>query len=343
MPATLKKVTFIAGAIAILAAVILALFFLLGNQLKGLTNQFKTAKVQRGDIKAAVNLLGKIDSEEHVTLEFQQVPSNGALISWVGVKVGDSVKKNQAIASLDTVPVKKQLEKNLVTFLKTRSQFDQNNFNTNNSSGPWDFNKQSGVNQSQADLNNSVLDVELQKLILDQIVLRSPIDGVLIKADVPTGGVNIATADEAKYEIVNPAKIFFNVDIDENEVINYHTGDKGTIILNAFPTEELPTTVSSISYAPHTDSDGNVFYTLSAQIDSTNSDKYRFGMTGSIVFKTLAEKVLYVPKDIVHTDDTGSFVRVGDTKKVVYIQTGVNDDQNIEVIKGVDEGSEIHY
>ncbi|MFA5895105.1 MAG: biotin/lipoyl-binding protein [Candidatus Shapirobacteria bacterium] len=71
-------------------------------------------------IKEAVTLSGSISSSQIANLRFQ----NSGKLVWVGVKVGDKVRRGQAIASLD----KTQLKKNLTTqFNNYRKEFSQFN------------------------------------------------------------------------------------------------------------------------------------------------------------------------------------------------------------------------
>ncbi len=62
-------------------------------------------KVKRQTLKEFLSLSGDIDAEEKTTAKFQ----TSGLLTWVGVKEGDYVKKYQGLASLD----RRELEKNL--------------------------------------------------------------------------------------------------------------------------------------------------------------------------------------------------------------------------------------
>ena len=57
------------------------------------------------------------------------------------------------------------------------------------------------------------------------------------------------------------------------------------------------------------------------------------------------EDVLYVGNDSIYEDDQGSFVYVknGEQREQRYIETGVSDTVNTEVISGLSEGEKVYY
>jgi len=87
-----KKYLFI--GIAVLA-IILAFFLVRG---RNKNNTFTTEVIRKGNVNVVISASGEIKAEKDITLQFQ----TGGLLTWVGVKEGDKVKKGQAIASLDS-------------------------------------------------------------------------------------------------------------------------------------------------------------------------------------------------------------------------------------------------
>lgn len=150
---------------------------------------------------------GTIETEEKVTLRF---PMSGKL-EWVGVKEGDIVKRNQIIATLDKREIQKKLDKYLKTYLKTRWDFEQTRDDYQNKVVTTEIKRI--FDQSQFDLDSSVLDVEIQNLSLELATLYSPIPGVVTEIGSPFSGVNIIPS-QAEFEIVNPAKLFFSIMVD---------------------------------------------------------------------------------------------------------------------------------
>ena len=85
-----------------------------------------TYKVKRQTLSESLTFSGSVDAQEKATLRFQ---TSGRL-AWVGVTEGDVVKKYQSIASLDQRQLKKQLEKELITYDKQRLTFDNTAMDT---------------------------------------------------------------------------------------------------------------------------------------------------------------------------------------------------------------------
>src|SRR3990167_3988929 len=122
---------------------------------------------------------GEVSAEEHVILKFQTTGQ----IGWVGVKEGESVKKYQAIASLDWRLVERNFQKYLNTYSKYRNTFDQSEDDNQDTSlnGSTQEVRDAAkrlLQTSQADLDNSVLDVEIQNLAKQYSTLVSPFDGL---------------------------------------------------------------------------------------------------------------------------------------------------------------------
>ncbi len=315
--------------------------------IKSIRLSYSPTVVKRGSIRAQILFPGTIDFTEHVVLQFQQIPQTGIMLSWVGVKSGDYVKKNQLLATLDTQMVQKQQEINLSNYLNQRYTFDQTTSDNGGRTPDQALNdtQKRQLLQNQLSLNNSVYSVELQDLVKKFSTLYTPIEGIVAKVDIPYGGVNIESADQEKFEIINPKTMFFNVDVDETEINNLHIGDKGVILLNAFPTEYTEATIVNISFIPHQDANNNNVYTVKMSFDNKDNSnyKYKFQMGGYVIFHEYSDNILYIPNDYLHTDDNGTFVKLGDSRKLVYIQPGITDGKVTEVIKGVNEGDKIYY
>lgn len=345
-----RKTIFIFLAAVVGVLVVVSLVDLISSNdwvvFKSIRLFFRPIVVAKGTIRSQVIFSGTVDFDKHVTLQFQQVPTNGVMISWVGVKLGDTVKKGQLLASLDQQAVLKQQQLNLSTYWQQRLTFDQTQSDNAGRTPDQSLNdtQKRQLLTSQASLNNSIYNVELQDQVARLSNIWSPIGGVMTRIDTPLAGVNIQSADEARFEVIDPSTLLFSTDIDESEVTNLHVGDKGVLVLNAFPTDYIPATIRNIAFASHQDTNNNTVYNVKLTLDRDNTSyKYKFGMTGNIVFYEYNTNVLYVPNDYIHQDDTGFYVKVGNAKKLVYVQTGISDGKVTEIVKGVNEGDAIFY
>ena len=299
----------------------------------------ETYTVTRTNLKDTLILSGEIDATEKVDLHFQ----SGGRLAWIGVKEGDLVEKYQGIASLDQRQLQKTIEKYLNTYVKERNDFDQNL--EDNGDGTLGLTRElrdaakRTYQNAQADLNNTVLDVELQSISKEYAFLYSPIDGVVTRVDTPATGMNVSITDI--YQVINPKTIFFAVAADQTEVVNLHAGQRGTITLDAYPDSPVVGTVDTIAFTSETDETGTVYKVKVLLTESTPSVMLRIGMTGDseFVLEELAN-VIAVPFQYIIEEDEGTFVNRKENGKInkVPVKVGGEYEDMIEIKDGVSPG-----
>ena len=307
--------------------------------------KIKTNTVSKQDLVDSLSLSGEIDATEKAALRFQ----TSGLLTWVGVKEGDYVKKFQTLASLDKKDLQNRMSQLLNTYSKTRSDFEQSqadnkDWQTNGMTDEARDTVKRSINKYQMDLNNSVLYVESQALAIKYASLWTPIEGLVTSVDAPLAGQNITPAT-ATFSVVNPKSVFFSATADQTEVTKFKAGQKGTIILDSFPDKEIEGTVTSIGFTPKTGETGTV-YELKIGFVMDNSDySVRMGMTGDVnfVFKEI-KGVIAIPASYVKTENGKNYVwkMVGKDKQKQEIKTGETIDGNTEIVSGLNEKDVIY-
>lgn len=298
-----------------------------------------TYTVGRQTLRNALSISGNIDAVEHVVLQFQ----TPGLLTWVGVKEGDTVKKYQGIASLDQRSVSKNLQASLNTYAKTRNNFDQSesdNQRIGDQPNPDVGDKMKRlVENAQYDLNSSVLAVELQDLARQYSYLTTPIDGVVIRVDTPYAGVNTNTLNA--FEIVNPNTVYFDATAEQTDVVNLKNNMTGQITLDAFPDQKMDGRIYFIAYTPKAGETGTVYDVKMTLAVNDPKNLYRIGMTGDAEF-VLEEKnnVVAVPGTYIKNEGDKKYVwkLLNGKKTKRYIKTGIEVDGNYEILSGVEEG-----
>ncbi len=297
-----------------------------------------TVRVKRGYLEEKLTISGTVDAEEKVTLRFQ---SSGRL-NWIGVKEGDYVKKYQRVASLDQKEVKKKLQKEINDYLNSRWDFEQKNRDDYRDKVITDTIKRI-KEKAQFDLNNAVLDVEIQNLSVELSYLSSPIEGIVTKISSPYAGINIIPT-QAEFEIINPNTVFFSAVADQTEVVRVKEGMKGELTLDAFSESTLSGSIKNISFTPKSGETGTV-YNVKFTFDNNNSDyKYRIGMGGDLTFVLKSKNdVLYLPIKYVKTENGKKYVKIKSQDQSIkaYVETGMETDDEIEIVKGVVEGDTV--
>jgi len=221
---------------------------------------------------------GRIQSEEKVDLKFQ---ASGKL-AWVGVKKGDQVKKWQAIASLDKTDLEKSFKKKMNAYLKERWDFEQTQDDYQDEKDNFLVTDEIKriLDKAQWDLEDSVIDTEISQLAIKYATLVSPIEGIVTSIDQPVAGINITPAT-AVFTVVNPETLYFEVEVDEEEISQVREGMKGKIILDAYLNQEFESEIVSIDFAPMSEKT-NTVYAVKATLPENKDLRFRLEMGGEI-------------------------------------------------------------
>ncbi len=333
----LKKRKFIVIGLLILA---IGGFFYFQNQQKAkAAKEIKSTKVQRGDLSEILTLSGEVKARESTDLRFQ---TSGRLAT-LKVKNGDVVQKGQLVASLDQRDLRKRLTKELNDFKTTRWEFDQTVDDAKDKAVTTAM--QRAIDKTQFSLNNAVLDVELQTISIEFSNLFAPVQGIVTSTGSSLPGVNVTAADTIM-KIINPDSLYFEVTADQTEVTKIHEQMAGDLTLDAYIDEPVTGTISAIGFSPKEGESGTVYGVELAFSNSSNQNlKYRVGMTGDVEFVLRERKsVLYVPTEYVEEDEQGTYVFImkDGKKEKLYVDTGLETDTSMEIVRGLNVGDIVY-
>jgi macrolide-specific efflux system membrane fusion protein len=265
-------------------------------------------------VSSAITAEGSVTAQNQATLRFQ---ISGKLV-YLPFKEGSEIKKGQTIASLDSYTTQKQLEAALNTYRSVRQTFDQTENNVQDNvqkaqmTYPYDYYSRAGmgldlrenaindaikriVDQNQANLDNSVINVELANNAFQLSTITSPLDGILLRADVKTAGINVTPT--TSFVVADPKTAVFRANIPVS-VINYvKVGAKAEIAVDGL-NRKLSGVVTDIYPGKIVLPSGASVY----QVDILSSDLFslaKLEQTGTAIIKTNAENVALVPAWIV--------------------------------------------
>jgi len=329
-----KKVIFI------LALILLGGFLLVRNP-SSKKEGFKIAKVERKTLTKTISASGKVTSEREVNLKFQ---TSGEMV-WVGVKEGDTVKKWQAIASLDKRELQKRFQKYANDYLGERGDFEQtqDDYQETRDRKLVTDTIQRTLDKAQYDLNKSVLDYEIADLAVKFATIYSPIDGIVTQVDIPVAGVNITPAT-ATFTVTDPSAVVFSANADEVDVGQIRLGQEATITLDAYPDEEFRGKIEKINFTAVGTSGGGTAYPVTVALTQNEDLKFKVGMNGDLgVVTATREGVLAI---------SGSAIFAREDKKYVWLVTGgkatkkevkvgLETDDESEIIEGLGENDRI--
>ena len=299
--------------------------------------------VKRQNVVEELTLAGSLDALSKANLQFQ---TSGRL-SWVGVKIGDTVKKGQAVASLDKQQLEKQFQSTMNTYLTNRSTFEdtQSQYKPIKEQVLITDEMKRILDRTQYSLNNSVLNVEISNLALRYATLTSPIAGVVVNLDQPNAGVNV-TPGSANFTIIDPTTVYFKAEIDQETVPKVTVGQKAIIHLDAFPEQSFESEITYISFVPVAGQTSTVYQVRFKLPINNENMAYRLAMDGDATLTLKqSDNTLAVPTDTINDDGLGNkYIFEKDSQNrltKVSVKTGIETDTLTEIIEGLHESDQV--
>lgn len=323
--------------VAVLLLTALGGWFLFGHKPKVEYDEYVP---KRTDINETLELSGKVRAEQSANLKFLA----GGLVTYLGAKEGDTVKKWQTLSSVDTRQLQKTMEQKLNLYAIQRGTFDQTIDDNNNSVPAGDLGNtlKRLLEKNQYQLENTVKDVEYQDLYLKLARIYSPIAGVLVQSPITSANVQVSATDT--WVVVDPTSLYLSADLDETDLKRVSVGQKVFVMLDAYPDLKIESVISSISYSPKETTTGTV-YEVKIALSKEEAGKLRLGLNGSagVVLKEKS-MVLTLPASAISNTNGRSFVYIKSGNKYVEksIETGIENGGVVEILSGVSEGDHVY-
>ncbi len=292
-------------------------------------------------IKNTLTLAGSISTDQIANVRFQ----NSGKLVWVGVKIGDHVKRGQALASLDQAELRKNLATQFNNYRTQLSQFNdvQDTYKTTKDALLVTDTIQRILDRTQYSLNNSVINYELTDMAIKESTVVSPIDGIIVALDQPFAGVNITPAS-ATFTIISPGSLYFSADVDQETVPKIKVGENVTVTLDSFPNQTLNSKITYIAFTPVSGQTSTVYEVrFELPINNNNLD-YRVGMDGdTTITLSSADNALTIPTDAINDDNGQSYVFVKSGNDLVRrdIKIGIENDTTTQVTAGLTQHDQV--
>jgi HlyD family secretion protein len=221
------------------------------------------------------------------------------------------------------------------------------------------------VKSSQATVSEAAENLRLTNVY-------SPVTGIVSKLLVEKGERVVGTQQMAGTEMLRLAdlsKMEVRVNVNENDIIRISMGDTTIIDVDSYSSsgKKFKGVVTSIANSANTKASPDAVTEFEVKIRILNEsyadliserNKYPFrpGMTASVdIITQKKDNVLSIPlaavttrEDQVVENTDGStkskeliFIRENGKAKMVEVKTGISDFDNIEVLEGVSEGTEV--
>jgi len=235
---------------------------------------------------------------------------------------------------------------------------------------------QLAVEASQFSVESSKASLTEAQNNLNRTSIYAPISGTISRLNVEQGERVVGTAQMTGTELLRIADLNHMevvVDVSENDILRVKLGDEADVDVDAYMKDKFEGVVTEIANSANlvgTSADQVTNFEVKIRIlkssyeHLTESHKHPFrpGMTASVSIKTqIKEAIKLVSIQSVTTRKDSSsvalstkdrytkeakskeafecvFVYTDGQVKLVAVETGIQDDQNIEIISGLDEG-----
>lgn len=293
--------------------------------------------IQKGEVKETLTLSGQIASDQDTMLQFQ---SSGK-IAWVAVKEGQTVQKGQALMALDTIVLNSAYETALNNYRSTQATVDKIHDDVKDHSADESFAQKQIRTAAEVANDNAYEAVKMAQKNLTESTLISPVTGIVTMIANPTAGVNV-TPGVPQVEVVNPVSIYLSVAADQTDVVNLKIGDVAQITLDAYPDSTVSGQITSIGVSPEPGQTGTVYEVKLTLTGNPTQTNYKIGMTGDADFITSDKQdVLYVDPQFIKEDTKGKYLLVGTGKEKVYVVTGIESTNQVEVSGNIQAGQSV--
>ena len=355
----------------ILAAAAAGLYFKYFKKEDTIT--YITQPVRRQNVEKVVNATGEVKAVDLVTVGAQV----SGKIEKLYVSIGQTVKMGDMIAEIDSTTQQNDVDiakakmssyqaqlKAAKTSLKiAKKQYQRmQSLKKQNAASTEDLeNAEDGyesamskVAEIEASLKETEISLSTAETNLGYTKITAPLDGTIVSVPVKVGQtINAAMDTPTIVQIADLNQMEIYIEISEGDIGNITPGVKVTYSVLADMNKVYETTLKSIDpaltlltddqYTEVVDSSEAIYFY--GRLVVPNADgKLRIGMTTqNVIYVESAEDVLTVPAMALKGDVDGKYVEVRTAEGVERrpVITGVSDDLNVEIKKGVSEGEEV--
>lgn len=296
----------------------------------------EVAVVAPGTITDATVVRGNVSAIEDVYV----VPKASGVVRSVNVNVGDYVSNGQVLCQLDTIDLQTSL---------ALAQTQYNTLYTNYQEAVKNRDRYAALyaegavslyqyEQAQTAVNNLGLDaarLQVQQ-VQDQInncAVKSTANGLVAEINVNPGDM-AGSSYVARVVDIDKVKLVANV--TENMLSAMQLGMELPVHIDAVSSEPFVGVVTEIPVA------ANMTMTYPVEITVDNPDHLIMaGMFAEVdVVKAEAADALIVPKTAVNNNNE-VYVIVDDVAYVRAVETGMSDDDYVEIVSGLEEGETV--
>lgn len=360
-----KKIALISAGFLITLAVVFVI--LLSGSKK---TEFKTVKVQRGDIVQTVTATGNVNP---VTTILVGTRVSGTIVA-LYADYNSIVKKGQLIAQIDPTPFENELKQAEADLYNAKSNLFKADITLKDAERTFkrkqelfkrDLIARSELDDAETAYNTARAQYEIAlaqvkkaeaglrqaKTNLGYTRIVSPVNGVVIAKNVEVGQTVAASFQTPTLFTIAPdlTKMQVDTNVDEADISKIKNGMEATFTVDAYPDRKFKGVVSQIRLSP-TVTQNVVTYDVVIAVDNSHL-LLKPGMTANVTFVTEERKnVLKIPNAALRfrmpnttpLKEQGVWVLREGKPVRVKIKTGISDGEWSEVVEGdIREGDSV--
>lgn len=296
-------------------------------------------ELKKGSISKLINTTGtaqptygaELNSEMSGLYKLQTNPRTGRPF-----KLGDQVSKGQLIIRLED----KEYENGIAIDAKELSleiaEQEQNKQKALYEKGGVTL---SEMRNTEVKVTNARYDLENARLNLEKMNVKAPFDGVIVNLPHYTLDVRVEQG-KPMAGIMDYARMYMDVNLPESAIGAVKADQPVFITHYTLPGDTLKAVISELSPAISTET-----RTFKGKVLIQNSAlKLRPGMfVKADIMVDRADSVIVIPKEVVQSNRRRKYVFVVDKNTALLrnIKTGLEDEENIEVLEGLRENDNL--
>jgi len=205
--------------------------------------QYKTVALEEGPLAVTISASGTLNPVKSVQVGTQV----SGMVQEIYVDFNDVVKKSQVIARIDPREWQARFEQAEANYILAKRNHDNNKRLIEKN-----FISAAALDQTLSAYKSAKASLTMAKKALDDTVIRSPVDGVVVKRSVERGQTVAASLQAPELFIIaqDLADMQVETAIDESDVGRIAEGMTASFTVDAFPGKVFQSKVKQVRKAP---------------------------------------------------------------------------------------------
>jgi len=322
-------------------------------------NKVATVKVEKRNIVEKALAIGTIDPETEIHVKSKI----SGVVKTLFIDAGSLVKEGESLLEIkpDPTPLelaeaKRNVEMEMIALENAQHGFDRSTqLKEKNLSSEQDF-ETSYKQYEQAKLRLEMAKEKLALLEKGKIsiagtdietIIKAPASGYILERMIDVGDPIVPLtsyqAGTVLFTLADMENLLFKGTVDEIDVGKLKEGMEADIQVGAIPGKPVKGILEKISLKARKDDNTTVFpVEINIQLEADRVLRAGYSANANIIIQK-KDSVLAIPERVVTFRNDSAFVHIqeGESKKEIYIETGLSDAIYIEIKSGLELKQEI--